>query len=114
MRKLLLVVAAALALAGCASLNPNIATSNQVELAINAYDVAAVSLKTYIRLPLCTVAAAPCQNKVLAQKAYTALVAGRAAKKQIADAVALDVSAPITALQALQAAVSVAQAIRGN
>lgn len=112
MRTLLLALGLATGLAGCATLDPNVATPNQVVIGINAYNAAVVTGTTYLHLPLCTASVTlPCRTQGLSQQVYTALRSGRAARTQLLAALAANQSAPVTALQALQAAYAVVQQI---
>jgi hypothetical protein len=107
-----LVVALGLtgATANC-NLDPNVATANQAVIAINTYNAAVATGTNYLRLPLCPTAAPVCRTQALSQSVYSALKSGRAARTQLITALAADQSAPITAIQALEAAYSVIQSI---
>ena len=110
MWKFVVVGAAALALAGCnSSLNPNVATPNQVVIGINAYNTAVVTGTAYLRLPLC--GTPPCRTQALSQEVYTALKSGRAARNVLLADLRANVAAPVTAIQTLQAAYAVLQQI---
>ena len=108
MRKIVFAVATTLALAGCVSnLNPDVATPNQMAIAVNAYTTAGYAAKIYLASPSC-VASPPAP---LCQQVYTAFVSGRAAAKQVRTALKTNSAVPLTALQALQAAYAVIQSI---
>ena len=99
-------VIAALGLSGC---DPNVATPNQVAIAVNAYNAAVATGTAYLKLPLC--GSPPCRTAALSQTVYTSLKSGRVARTQLLAALAANQSAPITAIQALQAAQAVIQQI---
>ena len=109
MRRLLLAAALAGSLAGCANLNPDIASPNQAVIAINAFNAAVATGTAYLKLPVC--GAPPCRTLELSQSVYSSLKAGRVARKQLLTALSNNQSAPITAIQALQAAYSVVRQI---
>lgn len=114
MRRLLAIAALATTLAGC-NPDPNVATPNQVVIAINAYNAAVATGKNYLRLPLCsTTVAVVCRTQALSQQVYTALKSGRAARTQLLAALSASAATPITAIQALEAAYSVIQSIPAN
>ena len=103
-----------LALPAC-NMDPNIATPNQVVIGINAYNAAVATGTNYLRLPLCApTPQPPCRTQALSQSVYTALRSGRAARAQLLSALANNQSAPITAIQALQAAYAVIQSVPAN
>lgn len=111
MKKFVVAIGLGLALTGC-NVNPNVATPNQVVIAVNAYNAAVATGTTYLKLPLCApVPAPPCRTQGLSQQVYSSLKAGRAARTQLLAALANNQSAPITAIQALEAAYSVIQSI---
>lgn len=91
------------------SLDPNVATAQQAVIGINAYNAAVATATAYLKLPIC--GSPPCRTQALSQSVYTALKSGRAARAQILAALAANQSAPITAVQALEAAYSVVQSI---
>ena len=100
-------LALSLGLAAC-NPDPNVATPNQVVIAINTYNAAVATGTQYLRLPLCLpTLVLPCRTQPLSQSVYTALRTGRAARKQLLAALAANQAAPLTALGALQAAYSV-------
>lgn len=101
----------ALALGGCNSIDPNVATPNQVLIGINAYNTGVAVGRAYLKLPLCTVASPPCRTQPMSQSVYTALKAGRAAREQLLGNLAANQAASLTALQALSAAYAVIQQI---
>jgi hypothetical protein len=111
MRNKLLIFLVGLALAGC-NPDPNVATPNQVVIAVNAYNAAVATGRNYLVLPLCS-ATAPtvCRTQALSQSVYTALKSGRAARTQLLAALAANQAAPVTAVQALEAAYSVIQSL---
>lgn len=113
MRSLILPLAAALALGGCAAIpNPNVATPNQVVIAVNAYNAAVATGRNYLVLPLCMPnLILPCRTPGMSQKVYTALKAARPARNQLLAALKANQAAPITAIQALEAAYSVVQSL---
>ncbi len=115
-KELLASLALALALAGCnTNINPSVATPNQVVIAVNAYNAAVATGTNYLKLPVCsTIVGAPCRTSALSQSVYSALRAGRSARTQLLAALANNTSAPLTALQALEAAYSVIQQIPTN
>jgi hypothetical protein len=98
-----------LALGACNQINPNVATPNEEVIGINAYNAAVATATAYLQLPICGVP--PCRTKVLSQSVYTALKSGRVARNQVLAALAANQAAPLTALQALQAAYAVVQQI---
>jgi len=100
--------ALALGLAAC-NIDPNVATPNQEVIAVNAYNAAVAAGTQYLGLPLCGSASSPCRTQTLSQQVYTALKAGRVARKQILTALAANQAAPLTAIGALQAAATVIQ-----
>lgn len=104
------VAALARGLAAC-NPNPTVATPNQEVIAINAYNAAVATGTQYLKLPLCVPAPAPCRTPTLSQSVYTALKAGRAARMQLLTALAANQAAPLTAIDALQAAYAVIQQI---
>ena len=112
--KLWITAGLALALAGCGNLNPDVATPNQVVIAVNAYNAAVVSGTAYLKLPLCTVNTPPCRTQEMSQRVYTTLKAGRGARAQLLAALAANQTASITAIQTLEAAYSVIQQIPKN
>jgi hypothetical protein len=97
----------ALALASCASVNPNVATSSQVAAGINTYNIAVAGGRAYLASSQCTVK----PPKALCQEVYSALVIARPAERQLLAALAANSAAPTTALQALSAAYAVFQQI---
>lgn len=99
-----MALGAALALGGCATLNPNVATPNQALIAVNAYNTAVASGTAYLRLALCTGNNVPCRTAALSQSVYTALRSGRAARAAILADLQTNTTAPITLIQTLQAA----------
>lgn len=101
----------ALGLGACNSIDPTVATPNQVIIGVNAYNTAVATGTAYLKLPLCGPAAPPCRTQGLSQSVYSALKSGRAARAQLLTALANNQSAPLTALQALQAAYTVVQNI---
>lgn len=107
MRKLLFASLAALALAGCVDVNPDVATPNQMAIAINAYTTAGYAATIYLASPACATPPAD----PLCQKVYTAMKSGRAASKQIRAALKANQTVPLSALQALQAAYAVIQSL---
>lgn len=114
MNKLVIAAGLALALAGC-NVDPNVATPNQAVIAINAYNAAVVTGTTYLKLPLCpAVPVPPCRTQALSQQVYSSLRAGRVARTQLLTALTNNQSAPITAIQTLEAAYSVIQSIPVN
>ena len=108
MRRTLIAVALVAGLAGC-NQNPDVATPNQVVIALNAYNTAAATGTAYLNLPLC--GSPPCRELAMSQNVYTALKSARAARTQLLAALKANQSAPITAIQALQAAGAVIQQI---
>ena len=114
MNKLLVSGALALALAGC-NVNPNVATPNQVVIAVNAYNAAVATGRNYLALPLCpatvTTATAACRTQGLSQSVYSALKAGRAARTELLADLASNTTASITTMQTLEAAYSVIQSL---
>ena len=116
MRSFILIAALAVGLAGCnTSLDPTVATPNQVVIAVNAYNAAVVTAKNYLALPLCsTVVVNVCRTQALSQSVYSSIKAGRAARTQLLAALASNSAAPLTALQALEAAYSVVSSIPQN
>ena len=113
MWKFMLAGVVAVGLAGC-NPDPNVATPNQALIAVNAYNAAVATGTVYLKRPLCPTAAPICRTKALSQQVYTALRAGRAARGQILSALAANQAAPITAIQALEAAYSVVSSIPQN
>lgn len=112
MRKFLVAAGLALTLAGC---DPNVATPNQVLIAVNAYNTAVVSGTVYLKLPLCAAAQpAPCRTQALSQSVYTALRSGRAARGTLLADLAANTTVPITLIQTLQAAYAVLSALPTN
>lgn len=101
------------ALAGC-NLDPNVATPNQVVIAVNAYNAAVATGTVYLKRPLCPTNAPICRTQAMSQTVYSALKSGRAARAQLLAALANNQSTPITAIQALQAAYSIVQSIPQN
>ena len=109
-----LALATSLALSGC-NPDPNVATPNQVIVGINAYNAGVATARAYLALPLCSATVgAPCRTQALSQSVYTALVSARAAETQLLAALKANATVPITAVQALQAAYAVIQAIPQN
>lgn len=110
MRKWIIAGVLALGLSGCAgNFNPNVATPNQVVIAVNAYNAAVVAGTAYLRLPLC--GTPPCRTQRLSQQVYTALKAGRVARNTLLADLQSNTTASITAVQALEAAYAVIQQI---
>ena len=107
MSRFVLIAALAAGLAGCQTVNPDVATPNQVYIGLNAYGVALNTANVYLRSPTCT--ASP--PAALCQQVYTALKSARVARKQLSAALAANQAAPLTALGALQAAYAVIQTI---
>lgn len=100
----------ALALAGCAgNPNPDVASANQVVIAVNAYNTAVATGTNYLRLPICNVSAPPCRTQEMSQTVYNALRSGRVARNQLVAGLKANSAASLTALQALSAAYSVIQ-----
>lgn len=109
MRKLLILAATGLALAGCnTNLNPNVATPAQAGAWLGTYNIAVAGARAYLASPLCVTKSTA---QPLCQEVYSSLVAARAARKQISAALAANQSAPITAVQAIEAAYAVFQQI---
>lgn len=112
MDKIVFVIGLVVMLAGCNSIDPNVATPNQVVLGVNAYNTAVATGTAYLKLPVCSATvSAPCRTKALSRSVYTALKSGRAARAQLLTALENNQTAPITALQALQAAYAVVSSI---
>lgn len=91
------------------SLDPNVATAQQAVIGINAYNAGVATATAYLKLPVC--GTPPCRTQALSQSVYTAMKSGRSARTQILTALANNQSAPITAVQALEAAYSVVSQI---
>ena len=107
MRSLILIAALAAGLAGCAPINPNVATPNQAYIGLNAYVAAGRTATIYLASPACT--AQPPAS--LCQQVYTAFKSARAARKQITAALVAHQDVPLTALDVLSAAYAVIQSI---
>lgn len=106
------LMALGLSLSGCATVNPTIATPNQEYVGLNAYYAALQTGNNYLALPLCGGSATICRTRPLSLQVARALVAVRAARKQITVAIEMGMPAPLTALDALQAGYSVIQQIK--
>lgn len=97
------------------NLDPNVATPNQVVIAVNAYNTAVGTGTAYLHLPVCsTTVASPCRTQALSQSVYSALRGGRAARATLLADLANNSSVPITAIQALQAAYAVLSSLPTN
>ena len=108
MKRFLIAATLTVGLAGC-NADPNVATPNQVVIAVNAYNAAVATGTAYLKLPVCGYA--PCRTVTLSQNVYTALKAGRVARSQLLTALETDQAAPITTIQTLEAAYAVIQQI---
>lgn len=101
----LIVGTVILGLAGCASINPNVASPNQVVVAVNAYDAAEVTGTNYLNLPLCVTGGTQvCRTAALTNSVVTAIHTARPAKNQLLADLANNISAPITLFNTLTAA----------
>ena len=101
----LLVVAGVSACSG--TLNPTVATPSQVAVAINAFDAAEITATNYLTLPLCATGGPKvCRTAPISTSITTAVRAGIAARNALTADLQTNASAPITALEALNAAVS--------
>lgn len=97
------------------NLDPNVATPNQVVIAINAYNTAVGTGTAYLHLPLCSATVSnPCRTAVLSQQVYTALRAGRSARNTLLADLQSNSSVPVTLIQTLQAAYSVLGSLPTN
>ena len=94
-------------LAGCVTTDSTIATPSQMYIGVNAYVAAGDSAAIYLKSPACT--AKPPQ--ALCQSVYSAMLAARAAKTQIIAALKANQTAPLTALQTMEAAYAIIQNI---
>ena len=106
------IVAAALAVAlsGCVTTDTTVATPSQLYIGVNSYVAAGNAAIVYLDSSACkTKTPAP-----LCQEVYTSLLSARAAKTQIVAALQANQAAPLTALQALEAAYAVIQSIPKN
>lgn len=105
MRKII-VSLTLLGLVGCsASINPNVATPNQVVIAVNAYDAAEITGTNYLSLPVCTSSGTKiCRTTALTQTIASTIWEARAAKNQLLSDLANNVTAPITLFDTLTAA----------
>lgn len=108
MTKLALALPLALLLSSCAVLDTQVATPQQAYVAAEAYNAGVVAGTAYLRLPECPKATI-CRTQELSQRVYGALKAARPARAAIVTALKAHKSAPITALQTLQAAYAVLQ-----
>jgi outer membrane protein assembly factor BamE (lipoprotein component of BamABCDE complex) len=104
-RTLIIVALAALALVGC-NVNPNVATANEVYAAGNAWYAAQVAGNTYMRLPLCTVAPAPCRTQAMTATVYADITKGNKLSQTVLADVYADVPVPLTLMQTLSAIIT--------
>jgi hypothetical protein len=94
-----------LGLVGCATVNPTVATPNQVVIAVNAYNAAEVTGTNYLSLPLCVTGGTKvCRTTALSNSVVSAIHTARPAKNQLLADVASNVSAPISLFDTLIAA----------
>lgn len=113
MKKLIIASAlvASVGLVGCGiNLNPNVASPNQIYIAVNAFDAAEATATNYLGLPLCP-SAAVCRTTAASQAIVNAVRVGRVARDQLTVDLQTNVTAPITLLQSLTTAVSTLQSL---
>jgi hypothetical protein len=84
---------------------PN-ATPNEVYAAGNAWYAAQVAGNTYMRLPLCTVAPAPCRTQAMTATVYADITKGNKLSQTVLADVYADVPVPLTLMQTLSAIIT--------
>jgi outer membrane protein assembly factor BamE (lipoprotein component of BamABCDE complex) len=109
-RTLIIVALAALALVGC-NVNPNVATANEVYTAGNAWYAAQVAGNTYMRLPLCSVAPAPCRTQAMTVTVYADLKKGNTLAQTVLADVNAGTPVSLTLMQSLTAIVTTLQSL---
>ena len=103
-----------LGLASCDNpFNPTVASASNAVLAVNAFGVVEATATQYLTLPLCP-GAVVCRTKALSISIAQSVRTGIAARNAIMADLNSNISAPITTIDTLNAAVAALQSLNSQ